>query len=263
MDYVGKSFRVTVNVPDRAALEREVSFRLAQGTGFALATLNLDHLVKLGRCARFRAAYAAQDLVTADGNPVVWMSRLAGAPVELVPGSDSIVPLARVAAAQGVPIALVGSTDATLAAAARRLEAEVPGLQVVARIAPEMGFDPEGAAAAQVFDRVGSSGAGLCLLAFGAPKQEMLAAVGRRRLPTMGFVSVGAGLDFIAGTQERAPRWMRRLALEWLWRALSQPARLGPRYLRCMAILPGQAWNALAQRWAAQAERSLAGGPGR
>jgi UDP-N-acetyl-D-mannosaminuronic acid transferase (WecB/TagA/CpsF family) len=62
----------------------------------------------------------------------------------------------------------------------------------------------------------------------------------------MGFASIGAGLDFIAGKQPRAPLWVRRLALEWLWRALSSPRRMLPRYARCVAILPGlmrEAWR--------------------
>ena len=58
----------------------------------------------------------------------------------------------------------------------------------------------------------------MALLALGAPRQEIFAARCRELLPDIGFVSVGAGLDFIAGHQRRAPIWLQRLALEWLWR---------------------------------------------
>jgi exopolysaccharide biosynthesis WecB/TagA/CpsF family protein len=64
----------------------------------------------------------------------------------------------------------------------------------------------------------------------------------------MGLAGIGAGLDFLAGTQHRAPRLVRRLALEWLWRMLSQPRRLGPRYARCAALLPSLALDALRLR---------------
>ncbi len=91
------------------------------GEGFALATLNLDHLVKLRASGAFRRAYGAQDLVVADGNPIVWLSRLAGRKVELVPGgSDMVLPLAEVAADEGVRVALVGSTEESLVAAGGR-----------------------------------------------------------------------------------------------------------------------------------------------
>ncbi|MBB3713109.1 exopolysaccharide biosynthesis WecB/TagA/CpsF family protein [Limimaricola variabilis] len=248
MEFDHGAGRVRVNMTDRAALLAEVSARLGAGRGFALATLNLDHLVKLPRDGAFRDAYAAQDLVTADGNPVVWLARLAGREMALLPGSDLITPLAELAAAQGVPVALIGGTEASLKAAAGALEARVPGLRVAARIAPPMGFDPEGAAADAALDALAASGARLVFVALGAPKQERLAARGRARHSEIGFVSIGAGLDFIAGTQRRAPRLVRRLALEWLWRAASDPARLAGRYARCALILPGHAIRAWRMR---------------
>lgn len=249
MDFRISGERISVNVPTWAVLQARVAERLAQRQGFALATLNLDHLVKLRASPHFRSAYAAQDLVTADGNPIVWMSRLAGRPVELIPGSDAIMPLARLAAQQGVTLALVGSTDAALSAAKSYLEREVRDLEVAITIAPPMGFDPNGPAAEEIFARLTASGAGLCFVALGAPKQEIFAAVGRRKAPQMGFASIGAGLDFFAGRQKRAPRWVRRFAIEWLWRAASSPRRLAPRYAKCLAILPGQILHAMLQRF--------------
>jgi len=235
---------IAVNIPDRAALLAEVEARLRRAEGFALATINLDHLVKLTHEPAFRKIYAAQDLVVADGNPVVWLSRLARRPVALVPGSDMVVPLAEVAARAGVPVALLGSSEAALKTVAAKLRDRVPGLQIAARIAPPMGFDPQGHAARSVLDELAASGAGLTFIALGAPKQEAFAAYGRRVLPSMGFASIGAGLDFLAGTQTRAPAWVRAIAMEWLWRMLSNPRRLFMRYARCALILPGQMWAA-------------------
>ena len=248
MKFAFGATEITVNIADRAALLAEVSARLAAHRGFALATINLDHLVKLRQSAAFRSAYAAQDLVVADGNPIVWLSRLAGRPVALVPVSDMVLSLAGAAAAAGVKVALVGATEATLAAAAKVLTARVPGLTIGLTHAPAMGFDPEGAEAAAILADLARQQIGLCFLALGAPRQEALAARGRRLAPDTGFASIGAGLDFLAGSQARAPLWLRRLALEWLWRALSSPRRLVPRYAACAAILPGQVVAALRQR---------------
>ncbi len=111
-----------------------------------------------------------------------------------------------------------------------------------------MGFDPQGQDARAMLAMVQALGPGLCLVALGAPKQERLAALGRQLAPEVGFASVGAGVDFIAGTQRRAPVWVRAMALEWLWRALSAPRRLVPRYAACAAILPGEAVKALRLR---------------
>ena len=71
---------------------------------------------------------------------------------------------------------------------------------------------------------------------------------GRELAPQVGFASIGAGLDFLSGHQIRAPRIMRALALEWLWRALSSPRRLIPRFVKCFAILPGLALDTLRHR---------------
>lgn len=221
---------------------------LSAGTGFALATLNLDHLVKLKASPEFREAYAAQDLVTADGNPIVWLSNLARTPVDLLPGADLVIPLACVAADHGRPVALVGSTDESLARAAQTLTTAVPNLRIAAMIAPPMGFDPMGEAAGEILDELAAKNVGLTFIALGAPKQELFAAHGRKRSPRVGFASIGAGLDFLSGQQVRAPIWVRRLALEWLWRILNDPVRLGSRYAKCVAILPEQVSNSIKGR---------------
>ncbi|MFC3614312.1 WecB/TagA/CpsF family glycosyltransferase [Lutimaribacter marinistellae] len=248
MKFTFGAHEIAVNMPDRAQLLAEVRRRFDAGEGFALATVNLDHLVKLRADAEFARVYAAQDLVVADGRPIVTLSRLAGQPVELVPGSDLVRPLCETAAAAGVPIAFVGSHETALADAARILTAEIPGLSVVYSHAPAMGFDPDGDAAGRILEDLQTSGARLCFLALGAPKQERFALRGRTQAPAIGFASVGAGVDFIGGHQKRAPLWMRQLGVEWLWRALGDPLRLGPRYAKCAAILPGQTVRALQLR---------------
>jgi N-acetylglucosaminyldiphosphoundecaprenol N-acetyl-beta-D-mannosaminyltransferase len=239
---------ITVNLPDSAALLAAVRERLHRRAGFALATINLDHIVKLRASTAFRSAYAAQTMVVADGHPIVWLSHLARKPVSLVPGSDMVLPLARVATEEGVPVALVGSSDESLAAASAFLAHEVPGLNVALTIAPPYGFDPAGAAAEQILSQLQAARIGLCFLALGAPKQEVFAARGRSLAPDVGFASVGAGLDFLGGAQTRAPEWVRAIAMEWLWRALSSPRRMIPRYAACAAILPGQVLAALRMR---------------
>lgn len=235
---------MTVNIPDPATLMAALDGKLRAHQGFALATINLDHIVKLHRLPDYHSAYAAHDMICADGNPIVWLSRLAGRPVQLVQGSDMVRPMLQVAARAGRTVAMVGSTDETLAASADRLMQDIPGLQVVMRHAPDMGFDPKGGEARRILAELAARDVGLCLVALGSPKQEHFAALGRELAPRVGFASIGAGLDFISGRQTRAPKWVRAIAMEWLWRAVSAPRRLGPRYVACAAILPGEAFKA-------------------
>ncbi len=238
-----RSDRFAVNMPDQATLESEVRRRLSARQGFALATLNLDHLVKLARNDAFRAAYRQQDLVTADGNPIVWMAHAARRPVDLLAGADLVLPLCRIAADTGVRVALVGSTDKSLALAAQAIRAEIPGVDIALCIAPPMGFNPTGPESAAIIHRLSAAGIGLCFLALGAPKQECMAAFARSHAPQIGFASVGAGLDFLSGEQKRAPAWVRALTLEWTWRMFCNPRRLFRRYMHSAMVFPGHLWR--------------------
>lgn len=239
---------VRVNCTDRETLLASVAAHMAAGRGYALATLNVDHLEQLRRDPAFRRAYAAHDLVVADGNPVVWLSRMAGRPVELVPGSELIHPLAELAAHHGTTVALIGGSAQSMQRAAQRLMRDHPGLEVVLQAVPGFPFDPDGAEADALIAQIAGSGAQLCLLGLGAPRQERFAIRARNALPGVGFASIGAGIDFISGLQKRAPERVRRAKMEWLWRMLSDPRRLARRYGRGFLILPGHAVRALAQR---------------
>lgn len=247
---------LTVNIRSLEQILADVETRFREGRGFSVATLNLDHVVKLRDMPAFRAAYRAQTHVTADGNPIVWLSRLAGEAMSLVPGSDLLIPVIERAAALGMPIALYGSTEASLSRTAAALEKTYPGITISAMIAPEMGFDPEAEAAAAHIKTLKETGTRLCLIALGAPKQELFAARAQALAPEIGFMSIGAGLDFISGHQKRAPKLVRALAIEWLWRLMLSPGRLARRYAGCFAILPQLLYIALKARFRPEASSS-------
>ena len=243
-----ETLKVHLTHGSKSELLADIERRLSARQGFATATINLDHVVKLRHSRAFREAYARHSHVVADGNPIVWFSRLAGQPVELVPGSELVEPVAALCARLGVKLGFFGASEASLDAAATALEAQYPGLCVSDRIAPPQGFDPMGPLADAAIGRMQDAPARLWLMALGAPKQEIFAARAWRRLPDRGFLSIGAGLDFIAGEQIRAPHFIRAMALEWVWRMAGSPLRLGPRYAGCIAALPGLTAAALKQR---------------
>jgi N-acetylglucosaminyldiphosphoundecaprenol N-acetyl-beta-D-mannosaminyltransferase len=201
-------------------------------------TLNLDHVVKLRKDTRFRKAYGRADLITADGFPIVIACRLQGKRVSRVAGSDLIVPISAEAARSGKSIYLFGSNLQVLIKASRFLRECNPGLTIAGIFAPPQGFDPASEAARHCIETIGNSGTDLCFVALGAPKQELFADLGKSLLPNVSFVCIGAGLDFIAGAQVRAPRWMQRCGLEWIWRVAGDPQRLVYRYLLCIGALP-------------------------
>lgn len=239
MKFWVRAYSIAVNTPDWPHLKSHLTQLFQSGQGFAVATLNMDHLVKLETDQMFQQAYAEQDIVVADGNPIVWMSQMANRPVDLMPGSDLIYPIARLCAEMKIPIGLIGSREASLNRAAMALRETVPDLKIVFQNAPTMGFSPTGTEAEEILKAAQGSGARLCFLALGAPKQEVFAAFGRQRAPKMGFVSIGAGLDFLSGDQQRAPLWVQKIAMEWLYRMLNNPGRLAGRYGKSFVVLPG------------------------
>ncbi len=226
-----------INVATLAEAVAGCMERLRAGRGFSLFTLNLDHMVKRRADPAFRDAYARADLVTADGAPVVRLARRQGARLERTTGADLVDPLCAAAAREGAPVYFFGSSDATLARAADELRRRHPGLIVAGHEAPPMGFDPRSPAAERAGAAIAASGARLCFVALGAPKQEILADRLSRRHPGVGFVCIGAALDFISGEQNRAPRVFQTSGLEWLWRLAGDPRRLAGRYARCAALL--------------------------
>lgn len=239
---------ICVNVQTRAGLLDSIRERLQAGKGFTIATLNLDHVVKLRRDPVFRDAYSQHSHITADGKPIVKFAGLAGYEMELVPGSELIDPVTKIAQEQGVKIAFFGSTEESLKQAADALVAKYPGLDVALTQAPPMGFDPTGPDAQAFIEMLRHSSARICFIAMGAPKQEIFAAFAQQHLPDIGFFSIGAGLDFISGRQIRAPKLVRKFGMEWLWRWAKSPGRLTTRYLRCIAILPSLYGEAIQAR---------------
>jgi exopolysaccharide biosynthesis WecB/TagA/CpsF family protein len=229
---------ITINVPSLPEAVSSIVSAAQQGDSFSVCTLNLDHVVQLQQRSDFRAAYRRARFVTADGFPIVVLSRLVGTPVKRTTGADLVEPVCQEARTRGLPIFLLGSNDRTLSLTAKRLSERFQGLKVAGYYAPGANFDPHSSEADFAIERIRASGAKLCFVALGAPRQELFAARCLDALNGTGLLCIGAALDFIAGTQTRAPSLTQQLGLEWAWRMLREPRRLGPRYARCIAIVP-------------------------
>ena len=225
-----------INVATLSDAVAKILDRLDQGLGFTLFTLNLDHLDKRRTDPAFRAAYARATFVTADGAPVVALARRQGAVLSRSTGADLIEPLCRAASVSKIPIYLFGSSQEVLARAAAELRRRCPGFEVRGTEAPPWGFEPDSDDADAAGRRIAASGARLCFVALGAPKQEIFADRMAQLTPGVGYLCVGAGLDFLGGGQNRAPVLAQRLNLEWFWRMAGNPRRLGLRYARCAVL---------------------------
>lgn len=201
-----------------------------RGHGGAVYTPNVDHLVRAERDREFCRAYAEADLCLADGTPLLWACRLLKRALpEKVSGSDLVQPLLRRAAGLGWRVYLLGGAPGVAADAASLLTGQ--GVNIVGHDAPRIaleGPDDETPAALQ---RIRRAAPDLLLVALGAPKQEVWIHRHALALGPAVSVGVGASLDFLVGRVRRAPRWMSRAGLEWLFRLAQEPRRLWRRYL--------------------------------
>ncbi|HYN92630.1 MAG TPA: WecB/TagA/CpsF family glycosyltransferase, partial [Pilimelia sp.] len=115
---------------------------------------------------------------------------------------------------------------------AARLLSASPGLRVAGAHSPAYGFDRDPAALARVRRAVVEAKPDLVYVGVGFPKQERVIDTLRAELPFTWFLGCGAAVNFVAGDQVRAPRWMQRTGLEWAHRLASEPRRLAGRYVR-------------------------------
>jgi N-acetylglucosaminyldiphosphoundecaprenol N-acetyl-beta-D-mannosaminyltransferase len=229
---------VAINVLSMRDAVSSIVTAAQRGETFSVCTLNLDHVAQLQRRPDFRAAYRRARFVTADGFPIVILSRLAGSQTQRTTGADLVEPLCEQAGQKGIPVFLLGSNEPTLRKSAERLSEKYKGLNVAGLLAPGPNFDPYSDEADRAIESIRASGAKLCFVALGAPRQEIFASRCLDELSGTGFLCIGAALDFIAGTQTRAPSFTQKLGMEWAWRMLRNPRRLAPRYARCLAIVP-------------------------
>src|SRR3981189_3177824 len=225
---------VTINVLSLPEAVSSIVSAAQHGDNFSVCTLNLDHVVQLQHGSGFRAALRRAVFVTADGFPIVVLSRLLGTRITRTTGADLVEPVCQEAQKKGLPIFMLGSNDRTLSITAKRLSERFRGLKVAGYYAPGANFDPYSSEADFAIDSIRASGAKLCFGALGAPRPELFAARCLDQLNGTGLLCIGAALDFIAGTQTRAPSLTQKLGLEWAWRMLREPRRLATRDARCM-----------------------------
>jgi exopolysaccharide biosynthesis WecB/TagA/CpsF family protein len=238
LPYLAKIDGCGINTADLESAIRTTISRAKAAEPFTVFTLNLDHLLKLRRNAAFRNAYTNASVVTADGAPVAWLARFQNSKIQRATGADLLMPLAEAAAEARLPVFLFGSSADVMARAGRDLGERTDGLiDIAGTLAPSESFDPNGREADAALQRIQASGARLVFVALGAPKQELFAERARSLGVKCGFICIGAALDFVAGTQVRAPETMRNNGLEWLWRLATNPRRLARRYVECAGVL--------------------------
>ena len=214
----------------QGALE-EIAALVEMGAGGCVFTPNVDHVVVAEEDRLFRDAYQRANLALADGQPIVWTSRLLGARLPArVSGSDLVWPLMELAAKRAWRVFLVGGAPGVAEAAAERLDREL-GVRIAGIDASVVPLTVDAGAPDPVAARIASSRPHLVLVALGCPKQERWIHRNLDRIQPAVALGIGASLDFVTGRVRRAPGWVSRAGLEWLYRLGQEPRRLAGRYL--------------------------------
>ncbi|HEX2296237.1 MAG TPA: WecB/TagA/CpsF family glycosyltransferase [Actinomycetota bacterium] len=212
-----------------AAAARQELVRLYEQDRPALVAYANAHTLNLAsRDSGYREVLRSADIVLNDGAGLAIAGRVFGRPFpENLNGSDFNPVILEEAAERGWPVFFLGARPGVAAEAAHRLSVRIPGLQVAG--SRDGYFAP--AETGRVAEAVAATGAGVLMVAMGNPLQEMwlnrhLEATGAR----LG-VGVGAFFDFTAGVVPRAPVWMNRLGIEWVYRLVQEPRRMWRRYV--------------------------------
>lgn len=194
-----------------------------------LSTPNLNFLIASQRDAEFRDSVIRSDLSVADGMPLVWLARLLGVPIrERVAGSDLFEAFMQ-GEGRVLKVFFFGGPDGIAEAACRRLNAMSGPVRCVGFESPGSGT-VEQMSGRETLERINRSGADFVVVALGARKGQAWIERNRAALHAPVISHLGAVINFVAGTVSRAPVWMRKLGLEWLWRIKEEPA-LWRRYL--------------------------------
>jgi N-acetylglucosaminyldiphosphoundecaprenol N-acetyl-beta-D-mannosaminyltransferase len=203
----------------------------AAGKPALVVTPNSQHISLLRTDPELFAAYAAADLIVADGIPLVWLSRLLGRGLrERVAGSDILPGFAAIAARQGYRLFFLGAAPGVAARAAEDLARRHPALPVVRTLSPPAGFLRDGAMNAAIIRSIREARPDVLFIGLGTPQGEVWAWRNKSAAGVPVTVCVGAAFDFLTGIQKRAPLSFRRIGLEWFYRLLHDPLRLWKRY---------------------------------
>lgn len=216
---------------NEALRECERLLATATGTPCHMVTANMDFVARAARSREIRELLLSADRVVCDGQPIVWASRLLPEPLpERVAGSDLTPALLQLAAEKGHRVYILGPDGETAAVLRERLPQLYPGLQLAGIASPPYSPIEEWDNDAYLRE-IEASRANLLFVCLGFPKQDLWIRKFRSRMPHVSLaIGVGASLDFLAGKQIRAPRWVQRIGMEWSWRLLHDPGRLLRRY---------------------------------
>lgn len=225
-----KILKTNINVTDMDKTISYITQNLEELKGNYICVSNVHTTVMAFRNKEYRRVQNSAAMALPDGQPLSIVSRLRGyTQAKRVPGPDLMPAILNLSQKKGYTHYFYGSTDHTLERLKKTLLEKYPELRIAGMYAPpfrELTREEDD----EAVQRINDSRADFVWVALGAPKQEKWMYDHRNRVGGL-MIGVGAAFDFIAGTVKRAPMWMQRFCLEWVFRITQDPGRMLPRYL--------------------------------
>jgi N-acetylglucosaminyldiphosphoundecaprenol N-acetyl-beta-D-mannosaminyltransferase len=199
-------------------------------TGGHMCLCNVHVLTEAVHDVEVRRVLTDAAIAFPDGAPVAWLlRRVVSERAQRIGGPDLFPRVVDRGREVGLRHFLVGSTEPALTTLGRVLRDRFPGSEIVGQYSPPFVERPP---VDEAIELIRATQPHLTWVGLGAPKQEIWSARAASEAPGVTFVGVGAAFDFLAGVKRRAPSWMHRAGLEWLYRMASEPRRLTSRYAR-------------------------------
>jgi len=197
------------------------------GECLRIGMVNAAKVVAMGKNETLREAVCGCGLVLADGQAVVWASGLLGRPLpERVTGIDLFTELLREAAARGDRVYFLGARAEVGQAMLAEIRRRYPDLVIAGYRDGYFGPQQDG----EVADAIKQTSPDLLFIGMSSPRKELFSQNFGELTGAKVVHGVGGSFDILAGITKRAPMWWQRHGLEWLYRALQEPVRLGRRY---------------------------------
>ena len=214
-------------------------------------TPNVDHIVRIEKDPELKEIYTNSHYLFADGMPIVWLSRLVpGSSLpERVTGVDLLFDLVTKSEKLGLSVMFMGGGEGVAEQAARNLAKSYPSLKVAGTYFPKYGFENDTNETNRMIECCNKCRPDILFFGVGSPKQEKWITKYIENLDVGVVLCIGAAIDFAAEKISRAPVFLQKIGLEWLWRFLQEPKRLWKRYFLQDSIFVFLALKELVKQW--------------
>lgn len=195
-------------------------------------TLNVDQVVRMEWDDYFREICNNCELLLVDGHPLLWIAKFYGEPFqEKICGSDLVPVLCEIASKKGYSVFFLGAAPGVAKIAADKMVEAYPRLIIAGTYSPPFGFEKDETELNKINKMLFDSKADMLFVGMGVPKQDIFIYENMNIYQIPVSFSIGGTIDFIAGVQKRAPKWISRIGFEWLYRLFQDPKRMFRRYI--------------------------------